>query len=224
MPNDPITQVDVPIPQISHIAFVVEDLEESMQRFGNLLGIEPWLLYRYEPPRLTSTTYRGETHRYSMRVAITDVKGPISLIANIVSSSTLKRIIRWITSIRDQLLFQYSGKGMPNERKKFLQSLPNPGLPGTNIELIEPLQGPSTYTEHLDKNGEGIHHIGCFAYNEPHEIVKEYENKGIPVIQSGRFEGVEFWYLDMIEELNGLILEIAANLWAIPEPDAILPE
>ncbi|ESS02713.1 MAG: hypothetical protein A07HR67_02217, partial [uncultured archaeon A07HR67] len=49
----------------------------------------------------------------------------------------------------------------------------------------------------------------------------EYEEAGIPVVQSGVFDGVEFWYLDMREELGGVILEVAANLEAIEEPDAV---
>jgi methylmalonyl-CoA/ethylmalonyl-CoA epimerase len=224
MSDNSIGQIDVPIPQISHIAFVVENLEESMRQFGSLLGLEPWLLYRYEPPRLTSTTYHGETHEYSMKVAITDVKGPISMITNIISNSTLERIISLITSLRDQLLLHSCGTSVLSNPERLLSSLPNPGLPGINVELIEPLQGTSTYTEYLNKNGEGIHHIGCFAYDDPHAIVRMYEKEGISVIQSGRFEDVEFWYLDMRKELNGVILEIAANLWAIPKPDAIFPK
>jgi hypothetical protein len=102
-------------------------------------------------------------------------------------------------------------------------TLPNPGLPGVNIELIEPLRGPSTYTEFLDRGGTGVHHIGCFAYDDPRDAVDQYVNAGIPVVQRGRFEGLEFWYLDLTDELDGVILEVAADLWAIPEPDAVYP-
>lgn len=223
MADDTIPEVAVSIPEISHIAFVVEDLEDSMRRFGSLLGIEPWLVYRYEPPRLSATTYRGEPHEYSMRVALSDVEGPIDLATDIVSGRTLKRIIGLITSLRDRLGFRASSSD-DRGNSKSLSSLQTPGLPGLNVELIEPLRGPSTYTEYLDENGSGIHHIGCFAYDDPHGVVEIYENAGISVIQSGSFEGLEFWYLDMTQELNGVILEIAANLWAVPEPDAVFPE
>lgn len=74
MTYDNSSQIGVSIPQISHMAFVVEDLERSMRRFGYMLGVGPWLIYRYEPPRLTATTYRGEPREYSMRVVITDVR------------------------------------------------------------------------------------------------------------------------------------------------------
>ncbi|MEF8841663.1 MAG: VOC family protein [Haloarculaceae archaeon] len=221
-PDDMFPRVDVPIPEISHVAFVVEDLEDAMRRFGALLGIDPWLTYRYEPPRLAETTYRGEPADYSMRVALSDVRGPIDLATHLVPGRTLKRVVGWIAGLRDRLGLGAS-TGAPTDCRSPLSKLPNPGLPGVNVELIEPLEGPSTYTEHLDAGGTGIHHIGCFAYDDPHSVVETYENAGIPVVQSGRFEGLEFWYLDMTGELDGVILEVAANLWAVPEPDGVFP-
>jgi hypothetical protein len=220
--DDGVPRVGVPIPEISHVAFVVEDLEDAMRRFGDLLGIEPWLCYRYEPPRLADTTYRGEPSDYSMRVALSDVEGPVDLTTTVLSGRTLKRLVGWIASLRDRFGLGAS-TGAPTDRESPLSKLPNPGLPGVNVELIEPLEGPSTYTEHLDAGGTGIHHIGCFAYDDPRGVVRTYENAGIPVVQSGRFEGLEFWYLDMREELDGVILEVAANLWAVPEPDGVFP-
>jgi hypothetical protein len=231
---DPVTDrmssaVGRPLPAVSHVAFVVEDLEESMRRFGDLLGVEPWLVYRYEPPRLTETTYRGDAVEYSMRVAMTDVKGPIDATTSVVGGSTVDRLLGWLTSLRDRLGFG-SPSGEPGEvgggEKPAAVPFPDrltPGIPGVNVELIEPLGGPSTYTEHRS-GGEGVHHIGCFEYDDPHAVVSEYEEAGIPVVQSGVFDGVEFWYLDMREELGGVILEVAANLEAIEEPDAVFPE
>lgn len=220
MPNDTVPRIDVPLTEISQVAFVVNDLEEGMRRFGRLFGIEPWLVYRYQPPRLTDTTFRGEPGDYSMRVAITDVEGPIDLTTKFSSGGTVRRVIGWLASLRDRL-----GLGASERQNGYRipSSLPNPGLPGVNIELIEPLQGPSIYTEHLE-GGDGIHHIGCFAYDDPHAVVETYQDAGFPVVQSGRFEGLEFWYLDLTEALGGVILEIAANLWAVPEPDEVFPE
>lgn len=218
MAADDVPRVDIPLPEISHLAFVVADLEAAMNRFGRLLGIEPWFLYRYEPPRLTDTTYRGEAVEYSMRAAVTDVEGVFDLSTSAVSGGTLGRLFDWVSSVRDRL--EHRTSGGPGRK---LSSLPNPGVPGVNLELIEPLKGPSIYTE-PSWGGEGIHHVGCFAYDDPRAVVKTYENAGIEVVQGGRFEGLEFWYLDMTEELDGLLLEVAADLWAIPSPDGVFPE
>jgi hypothetical protein len=222
MSDDTVPRVDVPLPEISHVAFVVEDLEDAMRRFARLLGIEPWLCYRYEPPRLTDTTYRGESTDYSMRVALSDVGGPIDLLTRVLPVGTLRRLVGAITSLRDRLLDRSAGPRAAG-RPGILSELPNPGLPGVNVELIEPLSGRSTYTEHLERGGEGIHHVGCFAYDDPRGVVETYREAGIPVVQSGRFEGLEFWYLDMRRELDGLLLEVAADLWRVPAPDDVFP-
>lgn len=215
-------QVDIRLPEISHIAFVVEDLEAGMRRFGRLLGLEPWLIYRYESPQLSDTTFRGAPGEYSMRVAITDVEGPIDWLLAILPGEMLARVLNRITDLRDRVVAMAAGRERPHRGGRGWD-VPNPGLPGVNVELIEPLEGPSTYTEFLDGEGTGIHHIGCFAFDEPRTIVDAYRDAGISLVQSGRFTGLEFWYLDLRDELDGLILEIAADLWAIPEPDGVFP-
>ncbi|MFW6317453.1 MAG: VOC family protein [Halorubrum sp.] len=167
---DSIPQLDVTIPEITQVAFVVEDLDDGMNRFAGVLGVDQWDVYRFEPPRLRDRTYRGEPHDYSMALAITDVGG-------------------------------------------------------TMLELIEPLDGESIYTEHLAAHGEGLHHVGCFAFDDDAAVIEQFEAAGMDVVQSGTFgpedadEGVSFWYFDTADELNGVIFETAANLDAMPDPD-----
>lgn len=169
-----IPQLDVEIPEVTQIAFVVEDLEDGMDRFGGLLGVKPWEVYRFEPPRLTDRTYRGDPHEYSMALALTEVAG-------------------------------------------------------TMIELIEPLEGESIYTEHLDEHGEGLHHIACFAFDDLEAVIDEFERAGMGILQSGTFgpedtdEGVEFFYFDTEAELNGVIFETARYLDELPDPDRTYP-
>lgn len=169
MGSEDIPQIDVELPELSQVAFVVEDIEDGMDRFGGLLGIGPWEIHRFEPPALTDRTFRGEDGEFSMVLALTQ-------------------------------------------------------LGDTMIELIEPLEGPSIYTEHLEEHGEGLHHVACFAFEDPHAVVDEFEDAGMPVLQSGNYDGVEFWYFDTADELNGAIFETAANVDSIPEPDATYPD
>ncbi|MFC7044709.1 VOC family protein [Halobacteriaceae archaeon GCM10025711] len=159
----------IEIPEITQIAFVVEDIDDGMDRFGAVLGLGPWDVHEFEPPRLTDTTYRGEDHDYAMTLAI-----------------------------------DYAGDTM--------------------IELIEPTAGRSIYTDHLDEHGEGLHHVACFAFDDPEGVVRTFEDAGMPVLQSGNFAGVQYWYFDTQEQLNGVIFETAANLEALPEPDRTYPE
>ena len=168
MPSESIPTLGVEIPEITQIGFVVEDLEDGMDRFGSILGIGPWEIYRFEPPRLSETTYRGEEREYSMTLALAD-------------------------------------------------------LAGTMIELIEPDEGESLYTEHLDEHGEGLHHVACFAFEDAESVIDRFEEAGMGVLQSGNFSGTRYWYFDTQEQLNGVIFETAANLEALPEPDSTYP-
>lgn len=78
------------------------------------------------------------------------------------------------------------------------------------LELIQPLSGESIYTEHLERNGEGMHHVGVFVPSLD-EAISEATRQGYMVIQSGR--GYGRWgdggyaYLDTEEPL-GMILEL----------------
>lgn len=70
-----LPDLDLRIPEISQVAVVVDDLDDGIARFGGMLGVGPFEVYRFEPPRLTETTYHGEPHDYSMALALADVGG-----------------------------------------------------------------------------------------------------------------------------------------------------
>src|SRR5437660_1177459 len=58
----------------------------------------------------------------------------------------------------------------------------------TMVELIQPLAGPNVYDEHLERKGEGLHHIGVFVPSFD-EAVAEVKQRGYAVLQSGRGYG-----------------------------------
>ncbi|MEY7847667.1 VOC family protein [Natrarchaeobius sp. A-rgal3] len=159
-----VSDLDVELPELSQIGIVVEDLADGMDRFGAMLGVEPWHVYRFEPPELAEATYRGEETHQSWRLALASV-GDVDL------------------------------------------------------ELIEPLEGENTYTAHLEEHGEGIHHVACYAFEDPRVVVERYEDAGIPVLQSGVYQGGPFWYLDTREEMNGVVLEVVDLPEDGPESD-----
>lgn len=90
------------------------------------------------------------------------------------------------------------------------------------LELIQPLGGESIYKEFLNEKGEGIHHLGCVVDNLD-EAIATTENQGISVIQSGRFPGGGYAYLDT-ERTLGTILELVQMPPEMPPPEAIWPE
>jgi hypothetical protein len=98
---------------------------------------------------------------------------------------------------------------------------------GTNLELVEPVSGPSLFADHLDEHGEGLHHVGCFDVDDHRSVVRAFEDAGIPVIQSGKFYkepdgplASAYWYFDTPTALNGVHFEIVER-HEKPEPDAV---
>lgn len=56
------------------------------------------------------------------------------------------------------------------------------------IELIQPLSDNNIYVEHLQRKGEGLHHVGMFVPSFD-QAVTEAKRQGFSVLQSGRGYG-----------------------------------
>ena len=90
----------------------------------------------------------------------------------------------------------------------------------TQLELIQPLTGYSIYDEHLERHGEGLHHIKLF-HADCQKALAGYAKRGYPVIQSGRFDEDEHYYLETEKDF-GYIVELG-NAGRIPPPERSYP-
>lgn len=65
------------------------------------------------------------------------------------------------------------------------------------LELIEPVAGPSIHREFLDRHGPGLHHL-CFAVDDVAAACGRAEAAGVPVLMRGSMMGgeIEFAYVD----------------------------
>lgn len=88
------------------------------------------------------------------------------------------------------------------------------------FELIQPLTGRSIYDDFLEEKGEGLHHIK-FYFKNCQKVIQDYKQKGFKVIQSGKIDDDEFYYLDTSSILD-YIIEIGNN-GTIREPERIFP-
>ena len=79
----------------------------------------------------------------------------------------------------------------------------------TQIELIQHLSGDTCYREHLERRGEGLHHLGFFLYDvgEYQRALDSLGAAGYASLQSGRFGTTRYTYLDT-ERAIGSIMEI----------------
>jgi len=95
----------------------------------------------------------------------------------------------------------------------------------TMYELIEPLDGPNSYQEFLDARGEGLHHLGFFV-EDLDATIREMQEKGFAVLQSGRGFGVDgdggYAYFETDGAL-GCIVEAIELPGALPDPERTYP-
>ncbi len=87
-----------------------------------------------------------------------------------------------------------------------------------HFEIVQPVKGPNVYYDFLEKRGEGLHHIKEWA-PDCASRVRDFEQKGYEMVQSGRFGEDEFYYIDTFDEL-GFYYEIGNN-GKIRKPDRI---
>lgn len=76
--------------------------------------------------------------------------------------------------------------------------------PGVQLELIEPNEAPSVWRDHLNKYGEGIHHI-AFQVKNADAVIERLKNEmGAVVEQMGTYgDGSgRYIYLSVQEELK----------------------
>jgi catechol 2,3-dioxygenase-like lactoylglutathione lyase family enzyme len=99
---------------------------------------------------------------------------------------------------------RYHGKPTPARAK-----LAFFGMGSIQLELIEPVGGPSTWQEFLDTHGEGVHHI-AFQIKGMAEQVAYLESKGMPLLQRGDYTGGRYAYIDSTLQLK-TILELLEN-------------
>jgi methylmalonyl-CoA/ethylmalonyl-CoA epimerase len=74
------------------------------------------------------------------------------------------------------------------------------------LELIEPLDGPSTWRDQLEAQGESVHHI-AFGVHDMQDKLAGLASEGIPLIQKGEHTGGRYAYVDSGAAL-GVILEL----------------
>lgn len=83
----------------------------------------------------------------------------------------------------DPAITQVVYKGEETEAKAKFLFIQTPLI---EIELIEPADSPSTWKEHLDREGEGIHHI-AFVVDQLEKQAEKLQELGYPLIQKGNF-------------------------------------
>jgi methylmalonyl-CoA/ethylmalonyl-CoA epimerase len=77
---------------------------------------------------------------------------------------------------------------------------------GVQLELIQPVSGWSIYDEHLEKRGDGLHHVKLY-YADCAKAAADFERRGYAVTQSGKFDEDWHYYLDTEKDF-GYVIEL----------------
>jgi catechol 2,3-dioxygenase-like lactoylglutathione lyase family enzyme len=101
------------------------------------------------------------------------------------------------TPVASQVTF----KGEVTEVDAVFMSFKTPTI---EVELIQPGERPSIWKDHLEKYGEGIHHISLELDNLE-ERLPGFQKKGYDVIQQGKDWKGQYAYLDTKEEFKVVI-------------------
>lgn len=79
------------------------------------------------------------------------------------------------------------------------------------LELIQPVEGDSTFGDFLNAHGDGIHHLGHVRVDNLDEAVQTLEKDGFPCLQRGSFPGIDYAYMDLTSHL-GYIIELTSGM------------
>jgi 4-hydroxyphenylpyruvate dioxygenase-like putative hemolysin len=80
----------------------------------------------------------------------------------------------------------------------------------TEIELLQPIEGDSIYTEFLNEGRGGLHHIS-YKVEDVSSYIEEFKKLGIKVLQWGLLIKLVYVYLDT-EEFFDIIIEFTEEL------------
>lgn len=58
------------VQNITQVGIVVRDMDRALDQYANRLGVGPWRVYTYAPPKLTGMRIRGVETPYSMKLAL----------------------------------------------------------------------------------------------------------------------------------------------------------
>ncbi len=95
-----------------------------------------------------------------------------------------------------------------------------------DLELIQPTQGDSIFSDFLKEHGEGIHHFGWMVTPDLTEAVRSMERRGFPCLMSARIPGIRLVYFDTRPVLGALLeaFEMDKSAATPRRPDRVWPD
>jgi methylmalonyl-CoA/ethylmalonyl-CoA epimerase len=143
----------------------------------------------------------GKGNITQIGLVVNDIEKASEKWAAILGFSELPQII--ITDEYEKANTQFEGAPTDARAKLAFFRLEN-----LTIELIEPIGKNSTWYEHLEKHGEGFHHI-AFNVTGMEKNISFLEERGGKLVQEGDFTGGSYSYVNMPEV--GVLIELLTS-------------
>lgn len=143
----------------------------------------------------------GNTNVVQVGIIVRDIETKAQAWSDILGLP-LPNII--ITDGWDKTQAEY--KGAPTQARAKLAFFKMGNL---DIELIEPIDEPSTWKDQADGSGDSLHHI-AFRIQGMKDKVAYLDSKGVPLLQRGEYTGGRYAYMDGVAQL-GAVLELLEN-------------
>jgi len=104
----------------------------------------------------------------------------------------------------------YVKVNVPDKEAFYSLSIRQAQIGPVALQLIQPGEGKTIYKDFLDKNGEGVFHLG-FVVDDVDKEEARLRAQGLQVLSSGRrLDGSGFTYFDTAEKA-GVVLLIRQN-------------
>ena len=104
----------------------------------------------------------------------------------------------------------YVKVNVPDKEAFYRLSISQAQIGPVALQLIQPGEGKTIYKDFLDKNGEGVFHLG-FVVDDVDKEEARLRARGLQVLSSGRrLDGSGFTYFDTAEKA-GVVLLIRQN-------------
>jgi methylmalonyl-CoA/ethylmalonyl-CoA epimerase len=140
----------------------------------------------------------GEQTLMQVAIAVRDLDAAVDAWSSFLGVEPTRRLV---TAPLEESKAEYHGAPTPARVKLALFELDQ-----LTIELMEPVDKPSVWDDHLAKHGQSVHHLG-FRIPDMDKGAASLERLGYPLLQSGDFGTGRYAYFDS-ESALGTTVEL----------------
>ncbi|MGI6333110.1 MAG: VOC family protein [Saccharofermentanales bacterium] len=135
-------------------------------------------------------------------IVVHDIEKTISLYCQLLG---IERPVLKMTGEPDQAKVEFMGRATPARSYQAFFD-----VNGIRVELMQPDENESTWRDALDAYSESFHHA-AYTVDNMEKTVELFAAVGIPVVQTGFYNGGQYVYLDSRKSMGMMIELLCSN-------------